>query len=172
MVSSYCKRIVKSGIFSWRFKIEDCTNFRPTTGGKFMIGIWSGVPPKLPQDEDEDTTSSDEDDGEFIEETTSGTRIDEEPPTESYFTEYGKGYGFDPVGAILTNREGHTDDTLKYGVKCKNGTIIEMILNLNELTLSYKIDGKSYGKAFDVEKHGYRAAVYMMEINDSITLLY
>ena len=46
-----------------------------------------------------------------------------------------------------------------------------MILDLDELTLSYNIDGKDYGKAFDVEKSKYRAAVYLYNKGATVTLL-
>ena len=49
-----------------------------------------------------------------------------------------------------------------YGVDCQNGDILEMILNLNQYTLRYKINGKDYGVAFeDIEKTKYRAAIFM-----------
>ena len=96
---------------------------------------------------------------------------DQEPPKTVRFTRYGDGYGFDPILAKLTNNKGHIDMDHEYGEECTNGTIIEMILDMNELTLSYKIDNKDYGKAFDVGKCKYRAAVYMLLENNSITLL-
>ncbi len=37
---------------------------------------------------------------------------------------------------------------------------IDMILNMNNLTLSYAVNGTYFGKAFDVERTEYRAAVY------------
>ena len=139
--SSYCKRIIECGTFLWRFKIDDCSN---------GVG-W-------------------DDGGKFM----IGiwkVNGDEEPQTDTYFTRDGDGYGFDPVGGVISNDAGYTSADQKYGVKCKNGTIVEMLLDMNELTLSYKINDKDYGKAFDVEKCKYRAAVYMLTENDAITLL-
>ena len=142
LASSYCKNIIESGIFSWKFRIEDNSNGTDWEGGgKFMIGIWKVK--------------------------------DKEPVKDTYFTRGGgvKGYGFEPNGAILTNDNGNVDDALEYVRRCRKGIVIEMILNLDELVLSFKIDGEDYGKAFDVEGCKYRAAVYMLEKNDSITLL-
>ena len=49
----------------------------------------------------------------------------------------------------------------KYGNECKINDIITMILDLNNLTLSYKINDKDYGIAFaDIENTEYRAAFY------------
>lgn len=59
----------------------------------------------------------------------------------------------------------------EYGVNPKNGSIIEMILDLDNLTLSYIIDGKDYGKAFDIEKGKYRLGLYMRVEGDSLTLM-
>ena len=58
-----------------------------------------------------------------------------------------------------------------YGTYCNIGSIIEMILDLNELTLSYIIDGVDYGKAFDIEKCRYRAAVCLSKRGDTVTIL-
>ena len=143
--SSYGSRIVDSGIFKWKFRIEEMENgVEESRGGKYMIGIWKG---------------KDKDDA---------------PPTDTFFTEGGCGYGLEITGAVLTNSEGYIDDTdvhNTYGVECKNGTIIEMILDMNKLTLGFIIDGVDYGKAFDVDKGKYRAAVFMVQKSDSITLL-
>ena len=58
-----------------------------------------------------------------------------------------------------------------YGRTCVDGDIVEMILNLYDLTLSYKINNKDYSKAFDVEKTSYRAAISSYYKNDKFTLL-
>ena len=97
---------------------------------------------------------------------------DKKPLTNTYFTVGGnQGYGFDPCDTVLTEKESGRTIGRKYGTQCKNGTIIEMILDLNDLTLRYIMDGVDYGKAFDVERCEYRAAVYLMADGDSITLL-
>ena len=46
-----------------------------------------------------------------------------------------------------------------------------MILDLNKLKLSFIIDGVDYGTAFDVEKCKYRAAVFLRNKGDSVTIL-
>ena len=49
-----------------------------------------------------------------------------------------------------------------YGANCKDGDIVEMILNLEEYTLSFKVNDIDYGVAFeDIEKTKYRAAIFM-----------
>ena len=81
---------------------------------------------------------------------------DEELTLYSYFNGSGSGsdaYGF-AVAGRLTNRQGK-----EYGRKCKINDIIEMQVDFNELTLSYKINQTDYGKAFDIKPGEYRAAI-------------
>ena len=139
--SCYGKKIVKSGIFSWRFKIEHFKRKKEAYGSTPMIGIW-----KVDKPEDK-------------------------PDVSTWFTYNHAGYAFDPTQAILTGSNGFYDKKLKYGVICKKDSIIKMILDLNELSLGYVIDGVDYGKAFDVAKGEYRAAIFM-RVDDSFTLLY
>ena len=49
----------------------------------------------------------------------------------------------------------------RYGIVCKTNDVIEMELNMNELYVKYIINGKDYGKAFDVKHGSYKAAVYL-----------
>ena len=60
---------------------------------------------------------------------------------------------------------------IKYGERPNNGSIIEMILNLDNLTLSYVINGTDYGKAFDIQRGKYRLGLCMSPVGDSLTLL-
>ena len=53
----------------------------------------------------------------------------------------------------------NTRDNRTLDIKYKNGDIIEMILDLNHLTLSYKVNDKEYNAVFEIEKGEYRAAV-------------
>ena len=100
---------------------------------------------------------------------------DDVPPTETWFTDggYESGYGFRirPSLTSLTGPEGYAYDGKEYGVEPQNGSIIEMILDLENLTLSYIIDGKDYGKAFDVTEGKYRLALFLHMVGDSLTLL-
>ena len=59
-----------------------------------------------------------------------------------------------------------------YGVEGNEGDIIDMYLDLDKLELSYAINGKYYGKAFDIDDgHGYIAAVSFRYNDVSMTLL-
>ena len=92
------------------------------------------------------------------------------PPIDTYFTEGGNaGYGFHGQGKLTNGSNGSTKDL--FGIKCKEGSIIEMILDYNNLSLSYIIDGVNYGKAFDVDNAKYRAAVYTCSEGDIVQLL-
>eukprot|EP01084_Bolivina_argentea_P297602 512740_1 len=61
---------------------------------------------------------------------------------------------------------------IDYAVACKSDAILEMICDISECTLRYKINGTDYGTmcALDPTKE-YKAGVYMYLPNDSITLL-
>ena len=100
---------------------------------------------------------------------------DEEPEIDTFFTKEGnKGYAFDPIAAALTNDHGYLGNYSEYAERIENheiACIVEMILDLDNLTLSYIVNDKDYGKAFDVEKCGYRAAVYMVNKGNSISLI-
>ena len=57
--------------------------------------------------------------------------------------------------------------------QCYSGDIIEMILDFNDLSLSYKINGIDQGKVFQNIQHTeYRAAITFSNHGDSVTLLY
>ena len=81
------------------------------------------------------------------------------------FDEYG-GYAF-RMGGVVNNwqqiKNGDifqmTLDLKDYGKECKNGDIIQMTLNLKDLTLHYKVNNEDFGKAFDINKGRYRAAI-------------
>ena len=77
------------------------------------------------------------------------------------------GKGFDVGLAQITDS---CDD---YGIKCKNGDIIEMELNMNELYnyVKYIINDKDYGEAFEVEPGNYRAAIYIFEARNELRII-
>ena len=60
----------------------------------------------------------------------------------------------------------------EYGEYCREGDVIEMILNLNKLQLSYRVTEKDYGIAFNnIEDTTYRAALCLHYRGDIIELL-
>lgn len=93
-------------------------------------------------------------------------------PTNTWFTNggYDKGYGFVSSAAKLTGNRGYANGT-KYGIVPPKDSIIEMILDLDNLTLNYIINGKHYGKAYDIEKAEYRLGLHFYAKGDSVTLL-
>ena len=52
---------------------------------------------------------------------------------------------------------------LKYGEDCKENDIIEMKLDFNDLSLSYKVKGIDYGKAFDIKQGQYKAVIGFLD---------
>ena len=71
------------------------------------------------------------------------------------------------------NECGYYAKVTKYGMECKERDVIEMELDLNNLTFEYIINGKNYGIAFDnTENCNYRAAVTIFSDSSSTSLLY
>ena len=64
-------------------------------------------------------------------------------------------------GQIFTLQENKYAERKKYGCLCKQNDIIDMELNMNDLELKFIVNGKDYGKAYDLEQGSYRAAVYL-----------
>merc|ERR1712187_712572 len=95
------------------------------------------------------------------------------PTTNTYFTTGGayKGYGFLASTPMLIDPVKGNGKFKDYGIKCKVGDIIDMILNFDDLSLSFKINGTNYGKAFDIKQEKYRAAAYMNCRGDVIKLI-
>eukprot|EP01084_Bolivina_argentea_P109257 195268_1 len=69
-----------------------------------------------------------------------------------------RGYSFSTAVSKLSDPETGGRDK-KYGSTASINDFIDMYLDLNELVLSWGINGKYFGKAFDVEKCQYKAAV-------------
>ena len=82
------------------------------------------------------------------------------------------GYGYVFGVARKTNIDKRTYDWgPSYGVTCKSGDIVEMIVDFKELSLSYRVNGNHQGVAFKIDKTKYRAAVSMDMKGDMFTLL-
>eukprot|EP01084_Bolivina_argentea_P289424 496999_1 len=58
-----------------------------------------------------------------------------------------------------------------YGIECKNGDVVEMELDLKQLTLSYKVNDKDYSVAYEIEKASYKAVATLVGSGSKITLL-
>ena len=78
------------------------------------------------------------------------------------------GYGIDFAG-YATGRIGKRRK--HYGFKMEDQDIIEMKLNMTELTLSIIAKGTDYGKIFDIEDTEYRAVVGMSHVDDGWELV-
>ena len=83
------------------------------------------------------------------------------PPTTGFFTRgQDQGYGYS-VGTAAKSRcsDGCTMDS--FGVKVNDGDIVEMMVDFDQLSLCWKVNGESYGKSHDITKDKYRAAVFI-----------
>lgn len=85
------------------------------------------------------------------------------------------GYGFAANSGTLVNPSSGkgADGGVKYGKPCSDRDVVEMVIDLDRLQLSYIINGKSYGPAFrDIEPTAYRAAVNMCKVGDSVRIVH
>ena len=90
-------------------------------------------------------------------------------PTEKPWMGIGGDYGYAFAGPQSVTAE---PKWRLYGKCCNSGDIVEMILDLDERTVSYTINGKDYGIADDnIEQTEYRAGVTLYRTHDKITLL-
>eukprot|EP01084_Bolivina_argentea_P167841 291195_1 len=85
------------------------------------------------------------------------------PPMDTFFTDgfaarYALCVGNGALSQIFNGMIGNHNP---YGYICKTGTTIDMMLDFDNLTLSFRINNKDCGKAFDILKDRYKAAVYM-----------
>ena len=105
--------------------------YNKNVGGSMMIGLWRIQKNKTP------------------------------PICDTYYT-YGteQGYGFHCSSGELINPQHGFGVTKEYGIKVTD-SIIDMIVDFHDLSLSFKIDGIDYGKAFDITQDKYRVAVYL-----------
>ena len=96
---------------------------------------------------------------------------DKTPPIDTFFTQ-GKhaGYAFHACGNITSVDTGFSS-AKTYGKVCKKGSIIQIVLDMELLQLSFIIDGVDYGKAFDVKAGEYRAAVWLQHAQSCVKLL-
>ena len=88
---------------------------------------------------------------------------------KDYALELHYGHLMDPTGNTTYCRENYCP-ALTAGKETKSD-IIKMTLNLVEGTLSFTVNGTDHGKAFDVEKVSYRAAVTLCGKDSKFTLL-
>ena len=87
------------------------------------------------------------------------------PPLDLFW--FSNGHAFGLHGRLFGD-----GNTRNHGLSaCGHNTIIHMILDFNNLSLSYNVNGITYGKAFDIKPGKYRAAVYLCQKGDSIELI-
>merc|ERR1712039_294224 len=92
-----------------------------------------------------------------------------------FFNEIGAGYAWAATnwlstldykdkgsGALMDPKKGEFAKLGYYGPHCKGGDIVEMILDLEQRTLRYKVNDSDNGVAFEnIEKTEYKAAIWM-----------
>ena len=139
--STFLTEEVDSGVHSWKFKVVKCSDNSTTT---MHIGIW-------------DTSKN------------NGT-----PPSNHafhYVKRQRQGYAFATNSGQKRNLTAQYLRYVKYAEACRDGTIVDMIVDFDKLSISYMVNGKDYGKAYDIEPGKYRAAVYLYYEGDSYQLI-
>lgn len=131
--SAFCQQVVDKGKYEWRFLIKE--RAEPSKHWSILIGIWKTM--------------------------INGRK--QAPQINSYFTAYGTGdnggaYAYVTDNACIVNKTGGGYGS-KYGIMCKTGDIVQMFLDLDELTLSYSVNGIDQGVAYKIQPGSYRAAL-------------
>ena len=86
------------------------------------------------------------------------------------FTKYGNGYGYDISNGAYEPRT--WSSVAIDAMRCKKNDIIEMCLDLNNLTLSFAVNGNNKGVAFKgIESAEYKAAIHTYCGRESVQLL-
>ena len=80
-----------------------------------------------------------------------------------FFRDKDSGYAFEAKrGKLMDPSYFDYVELESYAKCCNNGDVVEMILNLEDYTLSFKVNDIDYGVAFkDIEKTEYRAAIFI-----------
>eukprot|EP01084_Bolivina_argentea_P019181 35669_1 len=146
----FLKTLVSKGICAWKFKIIK-TGTEANLGP--FIGIWkSKYGGKIPDSS-----------GGFH---AKKKRYISELKNRDYVFDAGSGLKKNPQ---TDNRMDHGE---KYAGRCKDGDVVEMCLNMDLLSLSFKVNGKDYGNAFlKIEKCSYNAAVSLFGEGTSVQLM-
>lgn len=82
----------------------------------------------------------------------------------------GRGYGYNVTEGTLTDLEsgGAFMDAVQYGPDLFFEGLVEMVLDLDRMELKWIVDGEDNGKAFDVAKGSYLAAVNLSIKRDTV----
>ena len=99
-------------------------------------------------------------------------KMNKDKPTKSFLgCEPGTVYSFLANFALTNDHSARDIWETSYGEICKSGDEIGMHLDLNKLTLSFSINGKDFGKAYDVDKCQYKAAINMTDAGCKLQLV-
>ena len=144
--SAFLSNIVSQGIHQWRFKFVSTRKRRPGYGTMY-IGILNN---KI------DATK-------YL---NSLCYPHEWAPSQLTGTAYGVNIS---RGQLRGDKK---REKQKYCEPCNNDDIIDMYLDFKSMELRYCVNGKDYGKAFDIKDGSWRASVTFFFTEDKLTLLY
>lgn len=85
---------------------------------------------------------------------------------------YKHGYGYVLSEGFLANPNKYGSFGRQYGIHCKNNDVIEMIVDMDKLCISYKVNDQELGIAFkDIEETKYKAGLTTCYENTQFTFL-
>lgn len=141
--NAFGKKCIKEGCHIWKFWIQDYDS----RDSDILIGVWKSLT--------DDSINSQ----------LGGPLAHSDEPFIAI--QHNITYGFGLQGKVFMN----TLKVLPYGMICHNGAIIEMILDLDNHSLKFIINGKDFGKACTVQQGIYRAVVYVYKQGDTVQML-
>ena len=95
-------------------------------------------------------------------------RIRDEPPLSKSWWHDEKGHAYGLHGRFFGYGCKISDQNV---FPCKDNAEIKMILDFDDLSLRFIINGKDYGKCYDIKPGKYRAVVYIYAIGDSVEIV-
>ena len=99
------------------------------------------------------------------------SKNDGKPPSDcafNYVNAKRQGYSFATTSG---KKRIDASNYMAWAETCYDGAIVDMKVDFDELSISYMVNGKDYGKAYDIEAGKYRAAVYLCFEGDSYQLI-
>ena len=92
-------------------------------------------------------------------------------PKDEWFTLNKEGYAYHVGRGHLASDITSFGFGKIYGLQCQEKDIIEMIVDLDKNTLSYNVNCKDYGVAYDIDHDLYKAAIMTSATDDCIEFL-
>ena len=142
--TAFLRNIVSSGIHIWKFKVNHYNSW-------LMFGIW---------------------DTNYDRQKKINSGIGEEANTAYVFDfKEARLNKYDKICHYHNSNGQNWTDNGSYGIKCETNMTLSIYLDFHQLTLSFIINNKDYGVAFNIKKGEYSVAVSSGGTGDAIELI-